>query len=699
MYLKNREYNRQGKHRAACFWFLLVSSLLIMLLVSPLSVYGKDMIGELQGPEIITDPALFPMKFNEAPMLAELVKEKKLPSVKERIPKTPLVIKPLGEIGQYGGILYRGFTGPGDVWNGKRFAAHDHILYFNYEMSEVVPNVAKSWEVTDGGRTITIQLREGMKWSDGVPFTANDFMFWYEEMYLNRDLNPGGVGAVLMSGGLPGTVEKVNDYTIRYTFSAPYYLFPEILAGFTVISSHGTWGFSPGMGGFAPAHYLKQFHPKYAAEDELAKKVKAGGFNDWTGLITTKNSWGINTELPAITPWIPKTSANETTWVLERNPYFYAVDTEGNQLPYIDKVVMILSENLELLNARALAGEYDFQARHIDIRKLPLFLANQEKGDYKVYLDAADNGGNVYIDINMTYEDPKIRKWFNNRTFRRALSLGIDRDQINESFFLGLGTPGSVVPAENNEYSPGSEYRKLWSTYDPDEANRMLDSIGLDKKDAQGYRLRTDEKKRLYFQMETVTGAFSPYAEIGEMIREHWKRIGIDVLIKPVERSLWGTRVLANEVQMCLWDNGGTERLFSPGVADKVFGSRSGPLYDQWLVYNEWFKDYDLWLGKEGKAAEPPEPGIEPAVKYRKVISLWQQASGMPLEDRIKAGKQIWKMQAEEVWRIGLVGLAPATMGVRIGKNGLGNVPERQIFSLDGMTPGLSRPETFYWKE
>ena len=318
------------------------------------------------------------------------------------------------------------------------------------------------------------------------------------------------------------------------------------------------------MGGYAPAHYLKQFHPKYVAKDDLDKKVKDAKYDNWVRLFLFKNDWALNPELPVLSPWKTVTPINTPTWTLERNPYSVFVDTAGNQLPYIDRVVLTLAENLEVINLRAIAGEYDFQARHLDLGKLPVFLENQQKGGYKLHLDPGDYGGDMIIKFNLSYEaDPEIAKWMNTADFRRALSLGIDRDQINETFWLGTGTPSSVVPVDSNKYNPGPEYRKLWATLDVKKANEMLDKIGLAKKDAEGYRLRTDGKGRLRIEIMTLGGQFLQFTQISEMIREQWKKIGIDLTVQEVERSLALKRTAANEQQLGAWNNDGSEHLFT----------------------------------------------------------------------------------------------------------------------------------------
>jgi peptide/nickel transport system substrate-binding protein len=644
---------------------------------------GSTLIGKLEGPDVITDPAKFPTKFNEAPQLAELVKAGKLPPVQERIGQDPLVIKPVHEIGKYGGTWRRAFTGPADFWNGYRCCAGpDHLLFWDYTGDKVLPNIAKGWEMKDGGRTLVLHLRRGMKWSDGQPFTADDFIFWYEDMYQNKELVPTP-SASMMINGKPGEMVKGDAHTVLFKFPDPYFLLPDVLAGSTDLGGQA-WRGLVGMGAYAPAHYLKQYHPKYVSKEDLDKKVKDAKFDNWVAHFKFKNDWALNPELPVLSPWKTVTPINNPTWVLERNPYSVWVDTAGNQLPYIDRVVLTLAENLEVLNLRAMAGELDFQARHLDLGKVPVFLENQQRGGYKLYLDPGDYGGDMIIKFNLSYEaDPEIAKWMNTTDFRRALSLGIDRDQINETFWLGTGTPSSVVPADHNKYNPGPQYRTLWATYEVKKANDMLDKIGLNKKDAEGYRLRTDGKGRLRIEITTLGGQFLQFTQIAEMIREQWKKIGIDLIVQEVERSLAIKRGAANEQQLSAWNNDGSEHLFTfpghvfPFTADSL--SASGPLYARWFQS----------AGTQGK---------EPPARMRELMEKWRKAFGVPEEERIKLGKEVWQIAADEVHAIGVIGMGAASMGVRIAKTNLGNVPSRQYNSPDAKTPSISRPVTFYWK-
>ena len=360
---------------------LVLGALTVVIAAGALAQGKGSLIGKLEGPEVVTDPAKAPKTFKEAPPLAELVKAGKLPPVAERVGQDPLVIKPLHEIGKYGGTWRGGFTGPADFWNGYRCCSGpDHLLFWDYTGDKVTPNIAKGYELQDGGRTVVLHLRRGMKWSDGQPFTADDFVFWFEDIYRNKDLVPTPSAAMAINGK-QGLVEKVDTYTVKFKFPEPYYMFPDVLAGSTDLGGQA-WRGAFGLGGYAPAHYLKQFHPKYAGQAEVEKKAKDVKFDSWVRMFFNRSDWSLNPELPVVSPWKTVTPINTPTWTLERNPYSVYVDTAGNQLPYIDKVVLTLAENLEVINLRAIAGEYDFQARHLDLAKVPVFLENQQKGGY-----------------------------------------------------------------------------------------------------------------------------------------------------------------------------------------------------------------------------------------------------------------------------------------------------------------------------
>jgi peptide/nickel transport system substrate-binding protein len=438
------------------------------------------------------------------------------------------------------------------------------------------------------------------------------------------------------------------------------------------------------MGAYMPAHYLKQFHPKYVSKEELDRKVKASGFDGWVSLIKNRWDWRLNAELPVLAPWKTVTPINTPTWVLERNPYYYGVDIAGNQLPYIDRISMGLAENLEVVNLRAVAGQYDLQERHTALAKLPVFLENRTKGNYDVRLDPALNGCDAILQTNQAYDaDPEIAKWLHTRDFRRALSLGIERDQLNETFWLGVGVPGSPAPAESMPENPGPEWRKKWSVYDPKQANVLLDALGLTTKDAEGYRLRADGKGRIRLEVMTAAGSFIPATQIAEMIKEQWKKIGIQVDVKEVERSLFFTRITNSEQQIAIWQNDGTEVLYLyPRHALPVLPVEAllGSLIARWYAS----------YGKQGQ--EPKDPQL------RKALELFRSAPGKKPQERIMIAREIWKILIDEQYSIGTVGQSPASMGVRIVSRRLGNIPARQVNAQHARTPCSSHPETFFFK-
>ena len=648
---------------------------------------GASLIGKLEGPEIVRDAKAFPKTFKEAPALAEQVKAGKLPAVDKRLPEPSqlFVVKPLREVGKYGGNWRRAFTGPADHENGNRINSADKILTFDYTGTKIGPSLARDWKVSDDGKTTTIYLRKGAKWSDGKPFTANDFIFWYEDIYLNKNIVPTPFFEFQIDGK-EGKMRKVDDYTVAFEFPEPYAFFVYQLAGSTAIGAGlATRGAFQNWGGaYAPAHYLKQFLPKYSSEDAVNKKAKELGFDNWVSLLRNRYSWALNPDLPVMTPWKTVSPINSPTWSMERNPYFWAVDTAGNQLPYIDRITMTLAENTEVANLRAIAGEYDIQERHMHLSKLPVFLENAKRGNYTVRLDPGMNGADVALHIGNSYEgDPEMMALLRNRDFRRALALGIDRDQLNEAFWLGVGSSGNIAPSPDTIFSPGAEWNKKWGVLDLKQANELLDKIGLTKKDSEGYRQRLDGKGRLRVEMVTVGGQFVPYTQVAEMIKQQWRKIGVDVDIKELERNLAFTRDNNNENQIITWANDGSEMLFLfPRHAIPVDAAES----HMGMAYARWYAS----KGASGKKPDDPE--------LLRAFDLFRASFGAKEEDRIRNGKEIWKILVEQTYSIGTVGQSPAFMGVRLVKNNMGNVPDRQTNAQHVRTPYSSMPITFYFK-
>jgi len=651
------------------------------------SALGQSgLVGTPEGITIVTDSAQWPKSFNEAPQLADLVKQGKLPPVAERLPQDLMVVKPVREIGKYGGTWRRGFTGPGDDENGNRINASDRPLLVDHTGAKVNPSLAKGWSQAEDGKSFTLNLRRGLKWSDGAPMTAADFVFWFEDIYSNKDIVPVPIPD-MSPQGKPGRIVKVDDYTVRFEFDVPFFLFEDLMGGDTLIGGGQAVRQSNkrSHGAYAPAHYLKQFLPKYmpGGVDAANAAARAEGFDNWVARLHFKKDWTLNAAVPVLGPWRTVQPINTATWVMERNPFYWAVDTAGNQLPYMDRVVMTLAENLEVLNLRAMAGDYDLQERHIDIGKLPVILENQQRGKYKVHLDLALNGADAIYHFNMSYDaDPEVAKWIRNTDFRRALSLALDRNQLNETFWLGVAKPGSTAPGEALPYFPGAGWREKWSTFDPKLANEMLDKIGLTRKDAQGFRLRTDNGQRLRLQIQAVQ-AFLPWPKISEMVADQWAKVGIQADVRDTERNLAMTRTQNNEHHIMVWNNGGTELLYLfPRHAIPVDPTEAfmGPEFAKWFNSG----------GTQGR--KPDDPNIV------KILELYSSAAGQKAEDRIKTAQEIWKILIDQQYAIGTVGQSPALMGVRLVSERLGNIPARNCIAQHCRTPGGAHPETWFYK-
>lgn len=643
---------------------------------------GSALIGELEGPIVLVD-APRPENLKQAPMLDPLVEDGTLPPVEERVPLEPLVVQPVEGIGTYGGVLRRGFTGPGDDENGNRYNSGDKLIFWDYTGTEFRPALAKSWEFSDEDRVFAIHLREGHKWSDGEPFTADDFVFWYEDLYLNPDIVPVPSGTFAINGQ-QGRVEKVDDLTVSFVFEEPYPLFLTILGGTTFMGSGQMTSRGFHGGAYAPAHYLRQFLPKYTAQAELDQMATEENVEDWIALLRLKSQWYLNPDLPILGPWRCVSPINTPNWTMERNPFYYEVDPEGNQLPYLDGIQMTLAENLEVLNLRAIAGEYDLQERHTDIAKLPVFLENMEQGDYSVHLDPGSYGSDATLQVNHSYDgDPEVAQWLHNADFRRALSMGIDRDQLNETFWLGVGSPGSVAPDPSVPQSPGEEWRTMWATRDVEQANQLLDEIGLTEKDGDGFRVRSDGNGRLRLEIFAISGAFVPFPRIAQAIAQQWQEIGIQLDVSELERNLGMTRMRNNEHQLFMWANDGSELIYAfPRHALPVDPAEAmmGPLIATWFVTN----------GEEGM--EPTEQAMLDA------IDLYRSAGGQTTEEANATAQEIWKIIVDNVFSIGTVGVSPAVMGIRIVKNTMGNIPARQVNMQHARTPQSSHPATFFFR-
>lgn len=635
-----------------------------------------------EGGRVILDRARYPTHFREAPMLAERVRQGQLPPVTGRIGDDPIVVEPLHEIGRYGGTLRRAFVGPGDSQGMTRFAAGpDSFLHWDHDWRRLRPNLARDFTISRDGRVLTLFLRRGMRWSDGAPFTADDIMFWYEDMYLNRRIVTAP-SAALRIGGEDVVIRKLDDFTVQYVSPRPYRALGEMLAGYTDIGGPSVGGRS-GMGGYAPKHYLSHFHAKYAEEAELSRRARAAGFANWSIHLKNRNDWTLNPELPVLSPWRVVSPINRQTFSFERNPYSVWVDTAGNQLPYVDRISHVLCSGPDAVNFKAVAGELDFQERHLYISKLPFLLRNRERSGYDVYLDPFE-GADLGVRINLDYrDDAEIGALLSDRRFRRALSLGLDRDQINETFMLGTGLPTAAVPSPENKYYPGDAWARRWAVFDPAESNRMLDGLGLAERDAQSFRQRRDGSGRLRLVCQAAVGHFD-YPGVGEMLRDQWRGIGVDLDVQIVENTLVAQRALAGSIQLALGYAGSDDPitapdLLFPSTPSSVVGATIGVEFARWFQTN----------GAAGR--RPPDEIVA-------MMELWREAREQTESGRIRIGRELIARHIDEVLSIGLISGGLAFYGIHIANKNLTNVPRRFRNSPSLRSPVNCLPLTFAYR-
>jgi peptide/nickel transport system substrate-binding protein len=638
----------------------------------------------IEGAQVVLDPAQFPKKFAEWPEFAKKVQAGQLPPVAERIGQDPLVLKPLHETGRYGGQIRRGFLGTTDWLNGAGFCGGpDTLLYWDYQGKKVNPNLARAYELSDGDKVLTLHLRRGMKWSDGKPFTADDIVFWREDINLHPDLGITGSPA-LRAGGKDVQVKKVDDYTVQFISSVPNSILVELMA-----SSDDLGGLSAGgrllLGGYAPKHYLQQFHPKYSSESAANKAAKAARFDDWTAYFRDRMSWESNTEMPALTPWIVSRPISSPPWELTPNPYSIWVDDKGNQLPYISKISLSNTESPDVFSLRAVAGQYDFQERNLTVANLPVLLKNQERSKYTIHR-APNDAMEFGVRINLAYsKDKTLGDLLRTADFRRALSLGIDRNQINNTFALGTSKVSATTAGDSSRYTPGPQWHSKWATLDPAQANSLLDKVGLTKRDSSGFRMRPDGKGRIILDYQAVR-TFADFVGIGEMIKRQWQKIGIDMNVQQDAPPLIVQRSVANQM-MLSGHIVGTE---DPFLRPDVFLPTNTNNYPGMIGI-----PYAKWFASNGKAGVEPPKSLD---LLKQAMDLYRQGLQASPEQRANLGKQLFQMHADQVWSIGVIGFGLMIFGIYESSDRLGNVPGRIRNSQVGRTPANLFPMTFYYK-
>ena len=572
-----------------------------------------------------------------------------------------------GPVGQPGGMLRMLIANPRDTRQLPIFG-YARLVAYRPDYS-IVPDILQAVEA-ESDRIFTLHIRPGHKWSDGEPFTAEDFRYWWEDIALDPDLTPAGPPVALLRDGERPKVEILDPLTVRYSWSKPMPSFLAELAGPTPVVI------------YRPAHYLKQFHARYADPKTLATLVAAQHLRSWTVLHNRLDNptAETNPDLPSLDPWVLKTRPPAERFVFERNPYYYRVDTAGRQLPYLDRVVALVAD-ARLIPAKTGAGEADLQARGLRFDNYTFLKAGEAAHGYKVRLWQTAYGSQQALYPDLTCNDPAWRALFRDTRIRRALSLGVDRHEINNALYYGLAVEGqNTVLPDSPLYDRA--LRQDWAQYDPAAANKLLDEVGLAQRDEDGIRLMPDGR-RLQITVE-YAGQAGEESDLLELIRDSWRGIGVALFAKPYQVTVLHNRLFAGDTLMTIdrgLENGLPTALMSPAAL--------APLLQEDWQWPRWGQ----YAETRGLSGEAPE--LDPAKELLRLADAWTDAGG--LGQRSEIWRKMLRIQSDEVYSIGLVAAVPQPVVI---STRLRNVPDQAIYNFDpGALFGIYKPDRFWLQD
>ncbi len=608
----------------------------------------------------------------ESPILAELVKDKKLLPVAERVGPEPLVLEGVDGIGKYGGTWIRVANSPGDVSVITWRLAGATMVRWSPMGYPIRPQIAKSWKVSPDRREWTFHLRKGMKWSDGHPLTADDAVYWWQAEQKKIAATPVPWMTV---GGKTGDVVKVDDYTIKFVFPTSNGVLLERLAGATP---------------FSPRHYLEKYHPDLGDQELIKKTMAARGLTSARALYTALTDFR-NPAHPRLWPWIYRTYKASPPESFVRNPYFYGVDPQGNQLPYVDRVLFEV-KSPKLIPISAASGDVTMQARHIAYDSYTMLMENRARNNYDVYhwFPASRSAFTLWPNNNRRVlpNDATSRNkaaLLGDKRFRQALSLAINRQQIIDSIYAGYGEPAQIDPGRESEFH-SEKLMKSFTQHDPQRANTMLDALGLDKRDIEGMRTFPDGSRMTWYIDFTDFTGEGP----SQFVVDNWREVGIRAIQRERSRPLWTTEKAALVHDFSVWTG---ESEFNPLVEPRSFVATYGE--------SHFAPATGIWYQKGGLYGNPKalQGGIEPPKggPMRRAQELFEQAQQAPSRARqIELFKQITDIAAENVWSISIATPPPQ---LAVVKKGFRNVPRNVIYGASYNTPANAGIETFYFEK
>jgi peptide/nickel transport system substrate-binding protein len=619
-----------------------------------------------------------PAGFSQAPMLDEM----DLPAVEERLPENPQVITPVESVGQYGGT-WTTVSWEAGLPNIKMIF-YDPPVRWKPDYTGYEAGLAESWEFNEDGTQLTYHLREGVKWSDGAPYTTADWEFWWNDLAMNEDYNVVQVPWWARNeDGTPFTIEFPDEYTVVMTWDTPRWIAPYILA-------QGFWEWEPLM---KPAHFLKQYHPDYDGEDY-----------DELQLI---DKWWETPGYPVLFAWMCEevTPGERTKFV--RNPYYWKVDTEGNQLPYIDYVVVEIQQDEEVRVLNLSQGKYDASFRGTtDPRNIPFLLEQAEGYGYHLQ-EGWMNGAGAWPGwlINQDYVgeecgDPpgsvpaeECRDLLRDTNFRKGLSVALDRERILDVVWDGIGytTQATISPqswhfASEEGQAVYEQWKNADAEYDPELAAEYFDAAGFVDADGDGWRDLPSGKPFVLIIDLNTWGGEQIRIESDEIAKENWEAVGVKVIVNNVQnqpddanRGNYGLYMVrgAHISEIDIWT-----------YPDWIFPIRGGG------EGSRAFPMQGLWYSSGGEEGIQPEEG-SPAYRLQE---LYNKGTNEPDEE--KRHEIVWEAIQininEGPFSLGATGDQPMPVVV---KDNFHNVPTYGVLGpwAPG-SPGNTHPEQ-YWIE